>query len=215
MKISKLTGGPLAVNTWFVFNTDGSAMVIDPGVSADSIIAHLKQNAIEALSIVLTHGHLDHITAIAELTSQYPSAKVYCHRDDAFFLGEGAVERHRSFFEQIGADFVSRFIPEHIPQADEFLEEGQTLGEFTILHTPGHSPGSVCLYAPSEQVLFSGDTLFNAGWGRTDSPGGSDAALFESLTRLSKLPGQTRVLCGHGEDTTIAREFLLRGGQSL
>ena len=99
---------------------------------------------------------------------------------------------------------------EQLPAATLMLQDGQSpagMDGWTVLHTPGHSPGSICLYNADSKILIAGDTLFNAGFGRTDAPGGSDEELERSLRRLSALPGETLVIPGHGARTSIEREL--------
>ena len=87
---------------------------------------------------------------------------------------------------------------------DSLLEEGDLIGNFRVIHSPGHTPGSICLYNEEEGILFSGDTIFKNGYGRTDFPGGDQQTLFNSIRKLLQLPDETMVLPGHGPSTTIA-----------
>lgn len=216
MKITQLVTGPLSVNTWCIFLDSRRVVVVDPGGDADLIIAHLEETASSPVCFLLTHGHFDHMIALPELARTWPGAPIAIHRADSAFLGEGALERHYGFFTELGAGPMVRRYGEELPQATSFLEEGKpvalpglaegALPGWSVIHTPGHSPGSICLYNSAEGILISGDTLFNSGFGRTDAPGGSFDLLSQSLTRLFKLPPETRVLPGHGAQTTIGRE---------
>lgn len=207
MKITRFVTGPLSVNTWCVPLDSRRIMVVDPGGSADLIIAHLAELGAQLSLVLLTHGHFDHIAALLALIRAFPSAEIAIHREDAHSLGEGALERHYSFFEEIGAGSVIRRYRDALPAATRLIAEGDEFDGWRVLHTPGHSPGSVCLYNGAESTLLSGDTLFNAGQGRTDTPGGDEDAMSRSLARLSALPPETAVLPGHGPATTIEREF--------
>jgi len=148
------------------------------------------------------------------LARAWPEASIAIHGDDAVWLGDGALARHYAFFAELGAGSVVSRYKDELPEATQLLAEGQPLavgvGEtvdgWTVMHTPGHSPGSVCLYSEAEHTLIAGDTLFKAGYGRTDASGGDYAALADSLSRLFKLPAETLVLPGHGGTTTIGKE---------
>lgn len=207
MKITRFVTGPLSVNTWCVPLDSRRIMVVDPGGSADLIIAHLAELGAELSLVLLTHGHFDHIAALPALIKAFPDAEIAIHSADAGALGEGALERHHSFFEEIGGGSFIRRYRDALPPAGRLLAEGDMIEGWRVLHTPGHSPGSICLYNEGERTLLSGDTLFSAGQGRTDTPGGDEAAMERSLIRLSALPPDTAVLPGHGPSTAIEREF--------
>jgi glyoxylase-like metal-dependent hydrolase (beta-lactamase superfamily II) len=214
MNITRLVTGPLSVNTWFIPVGGQSLVVVDPGGDAELIIAHLSRLEFSPALFFLTHGHFDHLTGLPALAAAFPDVPVAIHSADASFLGEGALERHYRFFTALGAGSVVTRYKEELPPPDillaegtpVFLADGKVLAGWDVLHTPGHSPGSVCLYNRAENILVSGDTLFRSGVGRTDAPGGSSTALDASLERLFSLPAETLVLCGHGEQTTIGRE---------
>jgi len=214
MNISQLVTGPLSVNTWCVPLDSRRMMVVDPGGDADSIIAHISARDSTVALILLTHGHFDHMIGLPALARAWPEASIAIHGDDAVWLGDGALARHYAFFAELGAGSVVSRYKDELPEATQLLAEGQPLavgvGEtvdgWTVMHTPGHSPGSVCLYNEAEHTLIAGDTLFKAGYGRTDASGGDYAALADSLSRLFKLPAETLVLPGHGGTTTIGKE---------
>jgi len=206
MKITHLVTGPLSVNTWILPLDDGRMMVVDPGGDADSIIAHLSAREVEPALILLTHGHFDHLIALPALKRAFPRMDIAMHPADGLFLGPGALERHHAFFADLGAGSMIKRYREELPAATIDLADGMMLSGWKVLHTPGHSPGSVCLYNGTLKTLVSGDTLFNSGFGRTDAAGGSMADLDHSLERLFVLPADTLVLPGHGQETTIGRE---------
>lgn len=198
--------GPLAVNALILPSGSGDCVVVDPGGDPDLIIAYISSNRLSVSHIVLTHGHWDHLAALNELSGAWPTAAIAIHEADSPWLGIGALARHRAFFASLGA---AALVPEgrdELPGANLALCEGLTIGEWKVLHTPGHSPGSVSLYRETDGTLVSGDTLFRSGYGRTDGPGGNDEALAESLRRLLALPPETRVFPGHGSGTTIGAE---------
>lgn len=214
MTITELVTGPLSVNTWCIPLDSHRMMVVDPGGNAELIITHLLERNATLSLILLTHGHFDHLTALPFLVDAFPEVDIAIHSDDAFFLGEGAIARHHVFLTELGAASLLKRYQSELPSETIQLAEGKPIvlrdgfivKDWTVLHTPGHSSGSVCLYNESEHVLVSGDTLFNAGVGRTDAPGGSYEALSKSLKRLFALPPDTLVLPGHGAQTRISRE---------
>lgn len=189
MKVSMMQVGPIGTNC-YILEDSKKAAVIDPGDEADRILAQLNQLDVQVEYILLTHGHYDHTTAVPELHAALPEAKIYIHQADANGAG-------------------SRLFP-LAGQVDDLLlyDEGDALplGTLTIkvLHTPGHSPGSVTLKAGD--VLFTGDTLFAGDCGRTDLRGGSWEEILVSLGRLGKLEGNFHVLPGHGGTSDLDTE---------
>lgn len=171
-------------------------VVIDPGDDFSKLQRVLGGRSVGA--ILLTHGHFDHILAAGPL-SEATGAPVYIHEADEEMLNDSVLNGY--------ADLMGGFAqgPEvkAIPLGERFSACGL---DFTVLHTPGHSKGSVCLYLEDEGVLFSGDTLFEAGFGRTDLHGGDVRQMLSSLKALLKMPGDIRVYPGHGGMTTIAAE---------
>ena len=189
--------GPLATNVHVIADERSrEAIAIDTAIPSLAWIGdELAERGWTLRLIVSTHGHWDHIgdnSAVAEHTG----AQVAVHPLDAHRLTNP---------QPIWAPFE---IPPSIP-AVELAEGGEVrFGaiRLSVLHTPGHTEGSVCLFAADEGLLFSGDTLFASGWGRTDLAGGSEVQMVESLTRLATFEDGTVVLPGHGRETTIGRE---------
>jgi glyoxylase-like metal-dependent hydrolase (beta-lactamase superfamily II) len=186
-----------------VCETTKSAVLIDPGDEVDALLEAALQMRAEVEAILLTHGHLDHISGVARALS-VTNVPVWIHRDDLFLYNE-VVEQGRMFGLHVSAQ----------PPIDNFFGEGRCL-EFgdnavDVFHTPGHSPGGVCLaIGPtigSERELFVGDTLFAGSIGRTDLPGGDMDTLLNSIrTVLFRFPDDTPVHSGHGPSTTIGEE---------
>jgi glyoxylase-like metal-dependent hydrolase (beta-lactamase superfamily II) len=161
--------------------------------------------------ILLTHGHFDHLAALPELASAFtPPPVIAIHKGDASYLGHEALETHRKSFAAMGAASYVDSLWKPMPPADRLLSDGDTVGPFTVIHTPGHTPGSACYYDEDAGLLFSGDTLFRDGYGRTDLPGGDWAALEKSLRLLLSMNGGIVVCPGHGSPTTIEEETLQR-----
>lgn len=174
------------------------ALVIDPGAEPGYIQETLEKHELRLTTIVLTHAHADHIGACGEL-KEATGAKILVHREDAPLL----TDPHLNLAAYIGSELT-------LPPAEVLLADGDQV-EFgagirlTVLHTPGHTRGSICLLG--EELLFSGDTLFAGSVGRTDFPGGSFKELINSLKeQLLELPDATQVYPGHGPSSTMGIE---------
>lgn len=201
MNIIKFTAGPLQTNSYIVYGKDKKAVLIDAPLNCvDIVFTQLQKNALELSSIILTHSHWDHTGDAAEI-KKLSSCKVLVHQLDSYRLEEP--NKHTVF--NLPFDLTS-------VAADEFLAEGDKIElgedeELTVIETPGHTEGGICLYSKKDNVLFAGDTLFALGIGRSDLPGGNEEMLFNSLhNKLMILPDDCKVFCGHGEDTEIGIE---------
>ena len=202
MKIDRLILGEFQTNGYVVRRDESAVdcLIIDAGLDAGDLIRFLQQHELHPVAVVLTHGHADHIVGLAALRQSFPEVTTYIHTLDADMLADP--EANLSAFA--GMAFTAE-------PADALLEEGDTVEQagitLKVLHTPGHTPGGICLYAPSENTIFVGDTLFADSVGRTDFPGGDMEQLIGSIrSKLLTLPEATAVYPGHGMRTTIGRE---------
>ena len=191
MKVKVMQVGPIGTNCYILEDeTARAAAIIDPGDEAGRILQVIEDDGVDVKYILLTHGHYDHTTAVPQLHKALPQAEIYIHRADANGAGS-------QLFPLAG----------QIPDL-KFYDEGDTLalGGMTVqvLHTPGHSKGSVTLKVGD--VLFCGDTLFAGSCGRTDLAGGSYAEIMASLKKLGQLPGDYHVCPGHDVTSTLERE---------
>lgn len=202
MLVDTFPVGPLACNCAIVADPESrKAVVIDPGGDPDRILARIKRGGFSVEAILHTHAHIDHVAAAAELQKHAPvDARI--HKADHFILDMLPVQ---AMF--VGLPLVSR------PQLGADLADDAVLKianlEILVIHTPGHSPGSVSflISSGSERILFSGDTLFQGGVGRTDLWGGDSRILTRSIRdRLYTLDGDLEVVPGHGDRTTIGEE---------
>jgi len=201
MRIKQMTVGMMGVCCYIVSCEEtGEGLIIDPGGNEDEILEACQSGNITVKYLVNTHGHPDHVCGNKYLKDA-TKAKIVMHKADAEFFGQENVEQ---FFSQLG-------LPSS-PPVDKRVVDGDTIAfgreSLAVIHTPGHTPGGICLY--SEPHLFTGDTLFAGGVGRTDFPGGSTQQLLHSIKeRLLTLPPDTIVWPGHGyggEHSTIAQE---------
>ena len=208
-KIICLVVGPIAANCWIYKIDEKNACVIDPGDEADTIISALEGLSLVPKYILLTHGHFDHIAALPELAEAFKeqSPQIAIHRLDGEYLGPEAHKAHSlSIKAAMGDSSLFGGFGENLPSPDILLEEGTTIGPFTVLHLPGHTQGSAAFWDKEAKVLFTGDTLFEAAYGRTDLPGGNDEQMIASLRRLFAMDADINVYPGHGGATTIGRE---------
>ncbi|NLD86772.1 MAG: MBL fold metallo-hydrolase [Clostridiales bacterium] len=196
MKVSRIPVGPLGTNC-YVAHDGVTGFIVDPGDDASRIIEAVKGLNIEY--IILTHGHFDHIMALSEVKSE-TGAKVAIHRAEKGSIESAGESLLGSFMSNV-SDFKPVTADILLEGGEEFSCAGETL---RIIHTPGHSRGSICIDTGS--VLFSGDTLFEDDCGRWDLPGGDYDTLLESLRVLANLPGDRRVCPGHDVTTTLSRE---------
>jgi len=193
-----LVSGPIATNSYLVTDEGtGESILIDAPQDVTGRLGPLLGKEGKLVLLVDTHGHWDHVgdnAAVAALTG----APLAIHASDAGMLENGGAD---------GFNLPFKLLPS---RADRLLDEGEKIvfgsSSLLVMHTPGHTAGGICLYDEKEGNLFSGDTLFNGSYGRTDLPNSSVKDMQASLARLSGLPPQTRVYPGHGETTTIGEQ---------
>ena len=199
MNVETLVVGPFAVNCYVVWSNGPGAVVIDPGSDARRIADVLGDRGLRAAAYLLTHGHVDHVGALADLHDQQP-APVVLHSADAAWAF-GPANCMPPYFNEAPRRpaAIDRVITDGYEGVDAELA-------YTVIATPGHSPGSVCYWFEKERALFSGDLLFAGSIGRTDLHGSDDGDMGRSLARIASLPDMTVVYPGHGPATDLAAE---------
>ncbi|WP_077326967.1 MBL fold metallo-hydrolase [Virgibacillus siamensis] len=198
MHIKSLSLGPLGTNCYIIYN-DTEALVIDPGGDAEQVIHFLTETKVKPLAILLTHAHFDHIGGVEELRNHY-NVNVYVHQMEADWLDNPHLNGSTLF---MGGEIVTS-------KAEKHFEHGPLQFNnfsFEVIHTPGHSPGSVSFVFQDQKFAVSGDVLFYGGIGRTDLPGGDIKQLEQSIKHsLYSLPETFKIYPGHGPETTIGQE---------
>lgn len=214
--LERIIVGSLSTNAYIYSEWKKECLLIDPGGDMEQLLDRMAIKNLKPLGIVCTHGHLDHIAGALAVQTHFAEkglvVPVAIHPDDAHYLGSGAAAAHQASFNEIGVDIgdVIDSANSAFPAADAMITDGEIVfdSSLTVIHTPGHTPGSICLYSESQGILFSGDTLFFEGIGRTDLKEGDDEAILASIKeRLFVLPPETRVFPGHGPNTSIEREI--------
>ena len=211
MIVERLSVGPFQENCYIIGDEEsGTGALIDPGDEAARIALTVERTGLAISQILVTHTHVDHVRAVAPLVDEY-ACPVLMHQE-----AEAMLKTVPQQALMMGIKFGK------VPAVDQRIGDEEVLGVGNIrlrsLYTPGHAPGHLAFYVEEEGLVFSGDTLFAGGIGRTDLPGGSMELLLQSISeRLLTLSDETRVLSGHGPETTIGQErlynpFLSAGG---
>jgi len=206
MEESRLNIESFSLGEWqtncYVVHVDGSpeCWIVDVGFAPEPMIAYVRKKGLEPAQVVLTHAHLDHVAGLSQVRATWPKVPILIHEVEAKFPGDPSL----NLSILLGAPIVA-------PDPTGMLRHGQTLELsgmiFEVRHTPGHSPGGITLYQKDEGVAIVGDALFAGSIGRTDFPTSDGRQLFKSIReQLLTLPDSTRVLAGHGPDTTIGEE---------
>ncbi len=203
LQIKKFTFSPFQENTYIIFNENKEAWIIDPGMydkNEEKIFFDFIENEKLIPQLLLcTHTHIDHIFGCHAVLNKFTIPFAFHQKDEVVFQNAALVS------ERYGVEYKNS------PQPTFFINESKMLMlgnySFSVLFTPGHSPGSVCFYCKEENIIISGDVLFQNSVGRTDLPGGDMNTLINSIhTQLFPLPDQTKVFSGHGPETTIGLE---------
>ena len=202
-------GPPLSIQSFslgqwqtncYLLSVGQSCWIVDAGFEPGEMLDTIDERKLVVEKVVLTHAHLDHIGGLHEVRRRHPGAPILIHADEIAFLTDTRLNLSAAFIDPVVA-----------PEATGTLAHGDTLElagvAFELRHTPGHSPGGITLVQPDHGVAIVGDTLFAGSIGRYDFPTSDGPRLMESIQQqLLTLPGETRVLPGHGPETTIARE---------
>ena len=196
------TGGVAGTNCFLVGDEETKECVLfdAPDHTVEPLLDEIQERGWKLIGLWLTHGHFDHVADHEKVKARFPEAKVLIHR-----LDEAKAKRPDAQVRMFGLSFV-------IPplKADGYVEDKQRLAigglEVEVIGTPGHSPGHVGYYFPTEKVLVGGDLIIGGSVGRTDLPDSNHAELEASIRRVMQLPGETRLLGGHGPETTLDRE---------
>lgn len=189
----------MATDTYILINEQtGECIVTDPAACPAEFLRYFQTEGLKVSAVLLTHGHFDHIMGLDEFCKEYP-APVYAHEDEKSIL----LDPQRNLSGLVGKQYSY--------SGAEYLRDGEELElagmKLRVIHTPGHTAGGCCYYFYEEDVLISGDTLFNTSIGRTDFPTGSSSQLVRSVKeKLFVLPEETKVYPGHMEETTIGYE---------
>lgn len=200
MRVKRIEVGPLLTNCYLIWDDEGNGIIVDPGDEPDKIWGLVEGEGVSVRAIVVTHAHVDHIAAAGPLCRR-TKLPLSMHGEDKPLLSS-YIDQAISF---LGVDYIPP-----PPEEISFVEDGDLIEagsiSLSVIHTPGHSPGSICL--KGEGILFSGDLIFKGSVGRTDLPGGDIEMLMRSIRKILILPHDTKIYPGHGPETTLGFEIL-------
>lgn len=199
VNIKKFVAGPIETNTYVIYDDKKKGAVIDPGYKNQDLLDFIKKEKLKIEYILITHGHFDHVCYVKDLQDE-TGAQIGISEKDL-----DMIEHSHAWVGQSMGYELKYFTPDILLEDKDDLKIGKmTLG---VIATPGHSIGGLCLYLEKEKILFSGDTLFANAVGRTDLPFASENEIWRSIKeKLFVLPGEVKVLPGHGPETTIGTE---------
>jgi len=200
MKIVKFVFPPLDNNVYVVYDEEKlEGYIIDIALGADAIYKYVINHNLKILALINTHAHIDH-TAHNSKIKKMLNIKIAIHENDVYLLRDFFKKQYPYIYEEL--EYV---------EPDIFLKDNDVLKfgkyEFKVIHTPGHTPGSIVLYEEGEKVLFTGDTLFAGTYGRVDFPYSSEIDMMKSLRKIAKLPKDVKVYPGHYEETKLEYEY--------
>lgn len=198
MKVIPIGVGTFQVNCYLAVAPNHQALVVDPGDDAGIIAVTLRQNKLTVAAYLITHGHMDHVSGLAEIARTFPAPIAMHPQDEAW-----AFSSRNQALPYYDSPERPKNIERHLADGQKYEDAGL---RYEIIATPGHSPGGVCFYFPEEKVIFTGDTLFLGTIGRTDLAGSDEKLMTQSLKRLTQLPDDTVVYPGHGPQTSIGAE---------
>ena len=198
--------GILDTNTYVVWNEDSHlGMIIDCGVEPRAVLDFVNGEGISVKYIVLTHGHFDHAEYVEDYEKAFEGASVVCHENELCVLNDA--DANLSYWGARPRAYKCSYTT--VKEGDVLSLGEKSGGEcmnFEVLHTPGHTPGGICLYCQNDKIMFTGDTLFKRSYGRTDFKYGDARELFASLRRLYHMDGDTTFYPGHYQHSTIKEE---------
>ncbi len=204
--IKTFSCGLLDTNTYVVFDdVSKNGIIVDCGVDPRIVLDYTTKNSINVRYVVLTHGHFDHAEYVEEYESLFKNAKIVCHVDEKQVLYD--IEANLSSWGRAPRSYDCNYT---YVKGGDILYLGEksddTCMNFTILHTPGHTPGSMCLYDKTNKIMFTGDTLFKRSYGRTDFKYGNTSLMYASLRRLFSMDKDITFFPGHYGSSTIGDE---------